>query len=98
MTESTTNTTRASLLKRVALLAGGAVGLGVAAKPGGAATDLQPRSRRARTQTIVLYGRDWRLHRPGLAPGTRPTASDAAVPTGRIVDRRQRELGRFRAA
>jgi hypothetical protein len=98
MTESTTNTTRASLLKRVALVAGGAVGLGVAAKPGAAAIDAQPRVRRARTRTIVLYGREWRLHRPGLQPGTRPTASDVAVPTGRIVDRQQRELGRFRAS
>src|SRR5687767_6553489 len=98
MDESTTNTTRASLLRRIALVAGGAVGLGVAARPGAAALEPQPRTRRARTQTMVLYGRGWRLHRPGLAPGTRPAATDVAVPVGRIVDRKQRELGRFRAA
>jgi hypothetical protein len=79
-------------------VAGGAVGLGVAAKSGEAATEAQPRVGRAKTQTIVLYGRDWRLHRPGVAPGTRPTPSDVSVPLGRIVDRRQKELGRFRAS
>ena len=98
MGKSTTNTTRASLLKRVALLAGGAVGVGVAAQSGAAATDAGPQVRKARTQTLVLYGREWRLHRPGLQPGTRPAPTDVAVPLGRIVDRKQRELGRFRAA
>ncbi len=94
----TGNTTRASLLKRVALLAGGAVGVGVAAQSGAAATDATPQVRKARTRTLVLYGREWRLHRPGLQPGSRPTPSDVAVPLGRIVDRKQRELGKFRAA
>ncbi len=50
------------------------------------------------TQELTLYGRDWRLHRPGVELGRLPTASDAAVPTGRIVDAGERELGQFRAA
>jgi hypothetical protein len=96
MDDSTTNTTRASLLKRIALLAGGVVGVGVAAQSGAAATDAPVR--KVRMRTLVLYGREWRLHRPGVQPGTRPTPTDVAVPLGRIVDRKQRELGTFRAA
>jgi hypothetical protein len=98
MAESTTNTTRASLLKRIALVGAGAIGLGATARPGAAALDPGPRTQRGKPQLLVLYGRDWRLHRPDVRPGTRPTAKDVAVPIGRIVDRRQRDLGGFRAA
>lgn len=102
MSENTTNTTRASLLKRVALVAGGAVGLGVAAKTVGSAgqpaATATAAARPRKAQKLVLYGRDWRLSRPGVELGKLPAASDVAVPTGRIVDRKQQELGQFRAA
>lgn len=100
MSESTTtNTTRASLLKRLALLATGAVGAGVAAKA--VAHDSAPAAAaapRRTTRELTLYGRDWRLHRPSAAPGKLPAATDAAIPTGRLVDAAERELGRFSAA
>lgn len=94
-----TNTTRASLLKRLALLATGAVGAGVAAKA--ALPDAAPATAaapRKSTRELTLYGRDWRLHRPGAIPGKLPASTDAAVPTGRIVDAAERDLGRFSAA
>jgi hypothetical protein len=98
MSEST-NTTRASLLKRVALLAGGAVGVGAAARglgdDGAAAAAPAPRLRRGR---LTLYGRDWRLHDPGAEPGKLPSGGGAAAPIGRIVDAKNRDLGSFRAA
>ena len=98
-TNTTTNSTRASLLKRLALLATGAVGAGVAAKAatseGAPAAAAAPRKT---TRQLTLYGRDWRLHRPGVEPGKLPAATDAAIPSGRIVDRAERELGRFSAA
>ena len=96
-TTTSTNTTRASLLKRLALLAGGVVGAGVAVRSTGGDEPAAAAPRRS-TSELTLYGRDWRLHRPGVAFGKLPTASDPALPSGRIVDRRERELGRFRAA
>jgi len=96
-TTTSTNSTRASLLKRLALLAGGVVGAGVAVRSSGgdeAAAASPTRS----TSELTLYGRDWRLQRPGVAFGKLPAASDPALPSGRIVDGRERELGQFRAA
>ena len=92
------NSTRAGLLRRLGLLAGGALGAGVAMRStgGDTATAAVPLSRTA--SKLTLYGRDWRLHRPGVAYGKLPAAGDAALPSGRIVDSRERELGQFRAA
>jgi hypothetical protein len=105
MTEDTTSatiSTRASLLKRLGLLATGALGGGIAvsAARGGAeaAPAAEPAVRTKTTRELRLYGRDWRLQRPGVEFGKLPEASDPAVPSGRIVDGRERELGRFRAA
>jgi hypothetical protein len=102
MSETKTGTTRASLLGRLALLAGGAVGVGVAARTtaGGGATASVPAPVPAgrRTEQVTLRGVDWRLARPGVEHGKLPTANDAAVPVGRIVDVDNNELGRFRAA
>jgi hypothetical protein len=101
MSEST-NTTRASLLKRLALLASGAVGVGVAARTAGGA---EPAAAPAPTATprpastqLTLHGRDWRLSRPGVAAGTLPAPNDPVVPAGRIVDVRGGDLGIFRAS
>ena len=97
----TTNTTRGSLLRRAAMLAGGAVGLGVAARSAtgsGVAVPTAAPALRRKSGKLTLYGRDWRLHTPGVEPGKLPSAADAAVPMGRIVDRSQRPLGEFRAA
>jgi len=98
-TTRSTNSTRASLLKRLALLAGGALGAGVAVRSAGGddVAAAAPTLTKA-TSTLTLYGRDWRLHRPGVAFGKLPTSSDPALPSGRIVDARERELGSFRAA
>lgn len=101
MTETTTRATRGSLLRRAAILAGGAVGIGVAARsvgsaePAASAAVPAPRARRGK---LTLYGRDWRLHRPGVEPGKLPSSADLAVPMGRIVDGKQRPLGEFRAS
>ncbi len=104
MNESTTratNSTRASLLKRLGLLATGALGGGIAvrtaASVGETAEPVAMPAAKA-TRQLTLYGRDWRLHRPGVELGKLPTGRDAAVPTGRIVDVGERELGHFRAA
>ena len=97
---STGNTTRASLLKRLGLVAAGAAGFGVAAKTAardGGSTAAAP-VRRPQPQQLMLYGRDWRLHRPGVEFGKLPSANDVSVPKGRIVDAKERELGLFRAA
>lgn len=94
------NTTRASLLKRLALLAGGAVGVGVAARSAGDGTPVPatpPVARPATTQ-LTLHGRDWRLSRPGVAAGKLPGPDDTVVPAGRIVDARGGDLGLFRAS
>jgi hypothetical protein len=103
MSEPKTGTTRASLLRRIALLAGGAVGVGVAARStaGGGSTPapvLAAAPAGRRTRELTLHGVDWRLARPGVEHGKLPTAADVAVPVGRIVDVDQKELGRFRAA
>lgn len=103
MSEIKTGTTRASMLKRLALLVGGgAVGAGVAARSMGVGGTAQPVPAPApagrRTQELTLRGVDWRLARPGVEHGKLPTTTDVAVPVGRIVDVDQKELGRFRAA
>lgn len=97
---TTTNTTRASLLKRLALLAGGVLGAGVAVRSATGSDDGEATAAPlAKTSSeLLLYGRDWRLHRPGVAFGKLPTSSDHALPSGRIVDAGERELGSFRAA
>lgn len=97
-TPTTTNSTRASLLKRLALLAGGAVGAGVAVRSAGGDDAAAAATLTKTASTLTLHGRDWRLHRPGVAFGKLPAASDPALPSGRIVDERERELGRFHAA
>lgn len=101
MNEHTSNkTTRRGAIAKLALVAGGAVGAGVAGKAatGGGDTIAQPVSHARTPQRIVLRGADWRLVRPGVAPGTMPSADAIAVPSGRIVGERGVELGTFRAA
>lgn len=101
MNETRTNTTRGTLLKRAALLAGAALGVGATARatagetPAAATAAPLPRQRAER---LTLAGRDWRLSRPGAEYGKLPDARVPAVPAGRIVDARGRDLGRFHAA
>jgi hypothetical protein len=102
MTTNEQTTTRGGALKRLLLVAGGAVGVGVAgdrilagehdAAPAVAAPS------RSTARTLVLHGRDWRFASPNTQPGELPSLSDAGVPLGRLVDHDGRELGRFRAA
>lgn len=102
MTERRTGSTRASLLRRLALVAGGAIGVGVAARGAGgeerATARATPAAARPQPSQLTLRGRDWRLSRPGVRHGQLPGAADPIVPTGRIVDTAERELGRFRAS
>jgi hypothetical protein len=100
MSETTNTTTRRSALARLALLAGGAVGIGVAGKTAVDRGDENPVAapQKRKTQRLVLHGRDWRLALPGEEPGAMPPADAVAAPIGVIVDRRRRELGAFRAA
>jgi hypothetical protein len=106
MSENTTQgtaSTRASLLKKLGLLAGGALGAGVAVRGLGTgdeavAVAAAPTAKTKTTRTMTLYGRDWRLARPGVAFGKLAAAADPALPTGRIVDAKERELGQFKAA
>jgi hypothetical protein len=93
----TTTSTRRNVLQKLGLLAAGVVGAGTAGKVAAETAAAAP-SPRLRKQTLVLQGRDWRLQRPGVRPGTLPGAADAAVPLGRFVDSKGRGLGTFRAS
>jgi hypothetical protein len=91
-------TTRAAALKRVLLVAGGAVGAGVAGSRvlgRGGETVAAPEQR---AESLVLYGRDWRLTVPRTEPGRVPDRSETRTPKGRIVDATGRTLGSFTAA
>jgi hypothetical protein len=94
-------TTRRNLLGRLALLAGGAFGAGIAGKAvvdaAGSEGHVTVPTRRRVGRTLELRGVDWRLTVPGTRPGTLPPADAVPVPSGRIVVGR-RELGTFRAA
>jgi hypothetical protein len=95
-------TTRGGALKRLALLAGGAVGLGAAAGKlvgeRAAVPAAVPAAAGRKTKTVVLHGRDWRHTVHDAEPGKLPTATAARTPSGRIVDGRGSDLGTFRAA
>lgn len=99
-TTAATNSTRASLLKRLGLLATGALGGGIAVRAAHSGEESPaPAAAPVRTtRELKLYGREWRLQRPGAEFGKLPAAGDPALPAGRIVDGRGRELGLFRAA
>jgi hypothetical protein len=96
--KTTQSTTRRGAIARLALLVGGAVGAGVAGKAAVDRGDTSEVTPLVTRQTIVLHGRDWRLARPGVAPGAMPAADAVAVPTGTILDETSRELGTFRAS
>ena len=98
---SVTKTTRGGALTRLLLLAGGAVGVGVAGRRAlgrdGEAAAVPAATGRS-TTNLVLYGRDWRLGSHLTEPGKRPTSQDQQTPRGRIVDAAGRDLGTFKAA
>jgi hypothetical protein len=95
-------TTRGGALKKLLLVAGGAVGVGVAgdrllndnhdAAPATAAPA------RPEPRTVVLHGRGWRFDSPSTQAGELPASTDVQVPVGTLVDTNGKELGLFRAA
>ena len=91
-------TTRRGAVARLALLVGGALGVGAVGKAAVGGDESPQAAPAPARQTIVLRGRDWRLIRPGVEPGTMPSADVAAVPIGSIVDEGGGELGTFRAS
>jgi hypothetical protein len=95
-------TTRGGALKKLLLVAGGAVGVGVAGdrllgdSHEAAPTPAAPV--RPEPRTVVLRGRGWRFYSPSTRPGELPSSTDVQVPVGTLVDKRGKELGLFRAA
>jgi len=96
VTTTRVTTTRGSALKRLLLVAGGAVGVGVAGERMLTARD-EPAAAVA-PRTLVLHGHDWRVASPATRPGELPKHDDPAVPVGRLVDRDGNDLGSFSAA
>ncbi len=101
--EEVGKTTRSGALKRFALLAGGAAGLGaiggkVLGQQRAAVPAAVPAASGRKTKSVVLYGRDWRHVVHDAEPGKLPSATAARTPTGRIHDAGGRELGAFSAA
>jgi len=101
MSANEQTTTRGGALRRLLLVAGGAVGVGVAgdrllSDTHGMTAPSAP-SRHEQT-TLVLEGRNWRHASPSTQPGQLPGPTDIAVPVGTFVDRKGKELGTFRAA
>jgi hypothetical protein len=97
----TAMTTRGGALKRLLLVAGGAVGVGVAGSRTLGRRDeaaAVPAGAGSRTTDVVLYGRDWRIGSHAARPGKRPSSDEQRTPKGRIVDAAGRELGTFKAA
>jgi hypothetical protein len=45
-----------------------------------------------------VYGADWRIVRPGVAPGTMPPIGTPSLPHGRLVDADGADIGRFEAS
>ena len=97
-----TSTTRKGILKRVALVTGGAIGIAAVGRetagngthPAVAATQAAP----AEPETLVLHGRNWHLAVPGTAPGELPALDVPATPSGVLVDTKGKRLGSFSAA
>jgi hypothetical protein len=109
MSESAKTTTRGGALKRLALFAGGAIGVGVAgtkalsgenaAAPAAVPAAVPAAATDGRkSRTAVLHGRDWRLTKPLSEKGTVPELKERLIPTGRIVDTKGADLGKFRAS
>ncbi len=76
-------------------------GLGVAAGVAGTAAVLgTPELAAARGPGLpaVIHGADWRVVRPGVAPGTLPPFGVPALPHGRLVDESGADIGSFEAA
>ena len=100
--EGTATTTRGSVLKRLALLAGGAAGLGALGRKAlgqqAAVPAAVPAAAGRKTKTVVLHGRNWRHTVHDAEPGQLPAATAARTPSGSLVDGRGRDLGTFRAA
>jgi hypothetical protein len=96
-----TSTTRSGVLKRIAFVAGGAVGLAFAGKETlGSDTQAAPTPPRTGSaqETLVLRARDWRLTVPGAVPGELPPDGIPPVPSGRLVDKQGKTLGSFSGA
>src|SRR4029450_3338896 len=93
-------TTRGGALKRFLLLAGGAVGVGVAGGRTlcrGNEPAAGPTSASSRRTSFGLCGGDWRLGSHAAEHGKRLSPKEQRTPAGRIVDHVGRELGTFKA-
>jgi len=102
MSENERLTTRSGALKRLLLMAGGAVG-GIAggralAGRGEPAALSAPATPVPRAVDILLYGRDWRLGSHMAEHGKAPKPDEPRTPKGRIVDADGNHLGTFKAA
>jgi hypothetical protein len=88
------------VLKRIALVAGGAVGLAYAGREtlGSETHAAATAPTNGKTATLVLQARDYHLAVPGSVPGELPPAGVEPVPSGRIVDGKGKTLGSFSAA
>ena len=86
-------TSRRSLLASFGLVAGGASALG-ASSPAQAGGPVAPKA----SLPQLIFGVDWRLVRPGVAPGTFPPLGTPSLPQGRLVDEAGADLGRFHAS
>ena len=88
---------RRDLLTRAGLLAGaagvaGVVGSGRPAAAASSATFTRP------DLPTVIRGADWRLVRPGVAPGTLPGAGSVTLPLGRLVNEDGAHIGMFESS
>jgi len=102
MSENDRLTTRSGALKRLVLLAGGAVGA-VAGGRALAGRDEPPAvpasaTPAPKTHDVVLYGRNWRLGSHKAEHGKAPRPDEPRTPKGRIVDAAGNHLGTFKAA
>ncbi len=97
-----TSTTRSGVLKRIALVAGGAIGLAVAGKETlvedttAAPAPAVPQAKRP--ETLVLRARDLRRVVPGAVPGELPPDGVPAGPGARLVDKKGKTVGFYSGA
>lgn len=96
------NSSRRELLSRAGRLAGaagvaGVAGMAVSSAPVSAASS-GTFGRAAAKFPMVVRGADWRLIRPGVAPGTLPGFGSAALPLGRLISDDGTHVGTFESS
>jgi hypothetical protein len=93
--EPAEGTSRRALLTGLGLVAGAA---GLTSIAGHEAREVTPPSGPPSLLPRKVYGADWRIVRPGVAPGTMPPIGAPSLPHGRLVDSGGIDLGRFEAS